>query len=683
MERENFKERKRVGGRHVKSKEKDFRDSLVPLFIDNLSYNMDVAGLWGIFRLFVKVRDIFLNSKSRSRRSLFTFIRFTTREEVDKVSKMVNRMHVYGWPIHAKVTAYGWMNRNLTAEKGGCGIQGGQVEQRPHAYGSAKGRPGSSKVKVEINEDVFNVQLMEDPKPIKIAWIKDFLGLRSFPGKKLSGQVRECQHGDYMEVISDNHISRKTCHNHSKKARGIKGKEDWIKKVKPHSPSPKSDPSSEDGSNYEEDLDLGNWVLKEGKNRCPAVEVERVYCAMECGIINNVRREGHTEGMIQDLGEGRAGDLREINLSVVLSTPKKKKNCAKAKGISSKIHGMKKRRDKNSDDKWNLEVEITKFVDKGVELGYDFNKEQKTLITRGSWNLEEEISKVVEIRTALGFDFNGIENEMVDQLTRREIEYENKLHKPKKAHTKGWTDSLREDYVRIMADMWKWLQKEETQWRQKSRIKWLMEGDKNSKFFHCVANSRRRRNFIGDILLDEVRQSDPVERVWAEAFGCKSASLPIVYLGLPHGANPGSKAFWNLRNSNDSLAWAFNANGVYSVKSFCRCLESMEMDNWLSLCPAQKSKNAWSILFFAITWTVSETRNNVMFKGQEALVDKANSLDDYGNFPYHHTILDIKRHLQSMRGISVVYNPRSTNEMADSLVKRSLNGGRDMLDFRE
>ncbi|KAK2641448.1 hypothetical protein Ddye_023211 [Dipteronia dyeriana] len=149
---------------------------------------------------------------------------------------------------------------------------------------------------------------------------------------------------------------------------------------------------------------------------------------MEGGIINNAGREGQKEGMIQDLSEMRAEDLGEINLSVVLSSPPPKKYCAKAKGISSKIHGMKIRKDMNYNDKWNLEVEITKVVEKGVELGYDFNKEQKTLITKESWNLEEEISKVIETGSTLGFDFNGIENEMVDQLSRREIEDEDKLH---------------------------------------------------------------------------------------------------------------------------------------------------------------------------------------------------------------------------------------------------------------
>ena len=40
------------------------------------------------------------------------------------------------------------------------------------------------------------------------------------------------------------------------------------------------------------------------------------------------------------------------------------------------------------------------------------------------------------------------------------------------------------------------LLKEEVQWRQKSRVKWIKEGDCNSKFFHRVASGRRSRKFI-------------------------------------------------------------------------------------------------------------------------------------------------------------------------------------------
>ncbi|KAK3211974.1 hypothetical protein Dsin_016680 [Dipteronia sinensis] len=41
---------------------------------------------------------------------------------------------------------------------------------------------------------------------------------------------------------------------------------------------------------------------------------------------------------------------------------------------------------------------------------------------------------------------------------------------------------------------------------------------------------------------------------WAAAFRCKSASLPITYLGLPLGASPGTKAFWNSVIGNGGLS---------------------------------------------------------------------------------------------------------------------------------
>ena len=45
---------------------------------------------------------------------------------------------------------------------------------------------------------------------------------------------------------------------------------------------------------------------------------------------------------------------------------------------------------------------------------------------------------------------------------------------------------------------------EETCWRQKSRVLWLQEGDDNTKFFHRMANSNRRRNYVNGLEVDGV-----------------------------------------------------------------------------------------------------------------------------------------------------------------------------------
>ena len=45
----------------------------------------------------------------------------------------------------------------------------------------------------------------------------------------------------------------------------------------------------------------------------------------------------------------------------------------------------------------------------------------------------------------------------------------------------------------------KWALLEEVSWRQKSREIWLKEGDRNTKFFHKMANAHRRRNQLNRI----------------------------------------------------------------------------------------------------------------------------------------------------------------------------------------
>lgn len=43
------------------------------------------------------------------------------------------------------------------------------------------------------------------------------------------------------------------------------------------------------------------------------------------------------------------------------------------------------------------------------------------------------------------------------------------------------------------------LQLEAISWKQKLREKWFKEGDKNTRFFHCLANHRRRNNYVEEI----------------------------------------------------------------------------------------------------------------------------------------------------------------------------------------
>ncbi|KAK3211912.1 hypothetical protein Dsin_016618 [Dipteronia sinensis] len=109
-----FRERvsiERVSEAHGKYGRRDFRDGLASIFVDSLNPKVDMEGLWGIFKPFGRVRDIFLSSTNRSRGSSFAFIRFDNIEEAVKVFGMVDGMHIYSWLIVGKMASHGWNKR--------------------------------------------------------------------------------------------------------------------------------------------------------------------------------------------------------------------------------------------------------------------------------------------------------------------------------------------------------------------------------------------------------------------------------------------------------------------------------------------------------------------------------------------------------------------------------------------
>ena len=61
---------------------------------------------------------------------------------------------------------------------------------------------------------------------------------------------------------------------------------------------------------------------------------------------------------------------------------------------------------------------------------------------------------------------------------------------------------------RIRGELEKTSLLEEICWRQKSRVLCIREGDKNTKFFHRIANSHRRFNSIDRLMVDGELSSD-------------------------------------------------------------------------------------------------------------------------------------------------------------------------------
>lgn len=57
----------------------------------------------------------------------------------------------------------------------------------------------------------------------------------------------------------------------------------------------------------------------------------------------------------------------------------------------------------------------------------------------------------------------------------------------------------------------KWLIMEEISWRQKSRISWSKDGNKNTSFFHKIVGMNVKNNFMDRLLIDDSWVMGPKE----------------------------------------------------------------------------------------------------------------------------------------------------------------------------
>ncbi|XP_058783255.1 uncharacterized protein LOC131657925 [Vicia villosa] len=67
----------------------------------------------------------------------------------------------------------------------------------------------------------------------------------------------------------------------------------------------------------------------------------------------------------------------------------------------------------------------------------------------------------------------------------------------------GYTDDLKEKETKAQYDMEAALNIEEEFWKEKARIKWQSDGDRNTKFFHTYANIKRKTNLISSLRIND------------------------------------------------------------------------------------------------------------------------------------------------------------------------------------
>ncbi|KAL4181743.1 hypothetical protein AMTRI_Chr12g238930 [Amborella trichopoda] len=103
----------------------------------------------------------------------------------------------------------------------------------------------------------------------------------------------------------------------------------------------------------------------------------------------------------------------------------------------------------------------------------------------------------------------GVKKEMMKWRKEHKVNYKLKvdetLNKIRELDIKEW-----ESGDSIYKGLHDWIGADETYWKQRSQIKWLKEGNLNTKFFHATTNASKRTNSIQGIKLDGVMEGDVI-----------------------------------------------------------------------------------------------------------------------------------------------------------------------------
>ena len=180
------------------------------------------------------------------------------------------------------------------------------------------------------------------------------------------------------------------------------------------------------------------------------------------------------------------------------------------------------------------------------------------------------------------------------------------------AETRHLTREESNKRVQLVVDLERTSLLDEISWRQKSRALWLREGDKNTKFFHRLANSNRRYNSISSLSINGVMSTDPdaisesIINFYSHLFEEEESDRPLLD-GLDFSMIPAEDAIWLERPFGEEevadVVAGFNGDKApgpdgFSMGFYQSCWDILRPDvmaflhYFHDLCSFEKSLNA-------------------------------------------------------------------------------------------
>ena len=226
---------------------------------------------------------------------------------------------------------------------------------------------------------------------------------------------------------------------------------------------------------------------------------------------------------------------------------------------------------------------------------------------------------------------------------------------------------------RAVEELEKTLLLEEISWRQKSRSLWLREGDKNTRFFHRIANSHRRYNTIeriavnGEVFTNPAKVNQKIVEFYQNLFSEPGGQRPLLD---------------NLPFSGIDEADMAGLDSPFLEEEIFGAVSSMCGDKALG-------PDGFSIAFFQSCWSIIKEDLLQVFRHFHAHGTFVKSLNAIflALIPKHPGALDIKefRPISLIFGVYKIISKVLANQLRnvlDKIVSGSQNafvGGRQIL----
>nr|XP_009786204.1 PREDICTED: uncharacterized protein LOC104234350 [Nicotiana sylvestris] len=120
-------------------------------------------------------------------------------------------------------------------------------------------------------------------------------------------------------------------------------------------------------------------------------------------------------------------------------------------------------------------------------------------IVQEAWNIDVEGNYMRRLQLKLkqvSSKLSQWSREKIGSVFDQVKEWEHKMQDLETEYIDNDVEDLRPQVHKAQAEHTKWLKCEESILKQRANIKWIEEGDSNTKYFHAIINERRRRTSI-------------------------------------------------------------------------------------------------------------------------------------------------------------------------------------------